>query len=144
MRLDELRNELPFGDAELRAIRAQVMNRIAQEPRRGSRWLGMFLRASLAAAALVLLVVRPTQEHAPNVPTRVVESPSPQVVESPSRRVVVKESPSPPPRRKPRPAVQRASRPEEESVPAPVRIELQTSNPDIRILWITHPSGETR
>ena len=143
MRLDEFRNELPFGDDELRAIREQVMHRIAKEPQRESRWLGMFLRASLAAAALVLVFVRPTQEKA----VRVVESPTRPVVEaltappSTTRRL---EDSTPRRRRKPRPPVQRASRPEEPSAPAPVRIELQTSNPDIRILWITNPSGETR
>jgi hypothetical protein len=146
MRLDEFRNELPFGDDELRAIREQVMNRIAQKPRRGPAWLGMFLRASLVAAALVLLVVRPMRENVPVVVPLATHTPL--VVARAPIVTPPTEHPLPRPKRvsrRPRPIEHTEPPPASaESAPAPVRIELQTSNPDIRILWIANPSGETR
>ena len=158
--LKSFRDELPFGEDVLLEIRKNVMQRIEQESPRERNWLGVFLRASFAAVALILFVVWHTGESS----RQVAESPSRQVVESPSVPVV---EPAPTPvtiASKPSetgrledpetPKVRRTARRRTRSTPpasepafaepVAVRIELHTSNPDIRILWINQPSGETR
>jgi len=154
--LKRFRDELPFGDDVLREIRRDVMTSIERESRPERRWLGMILRASFAAVALIVFVVWQTGESPSR---RVVESPS-RVVESSSRPVVESSSPliaraSNPsetrrledpetPRVRRRTRITRPAPEPAYAEPAAVRIELHTSNPDIRILWINQPSGETR
>jgi hypothetical protein len=145
MNLKDFRNELPLGDDDFRAIRRSVLQQIE---RPSSHWLGTFLRASLVAAALVLLLVRPTEETVPERPSRpVVESPTIPAPPSPSTTRRLADSPPrvathhrTPPRRRP---IRHQPSPLEWAA-TPLRIELHTSNPDIRILWITNPTGETR
>jgi hypothetical protein len=152
--LRKFRDELPFGDDVLREIRNDVLKRIECEPGPKAHWLGLFVRTSFAAIALIVFVVWQTGE-----------SPRPRVVESPSRRAVetvrptittLASNPSEPRRLEdPKtPNVRRAARRRTRitrpapipasAEPAAVRIELHTSNPDIRILWINQSSGETR
>jgi hypothetical protein len=150
--LKRFRDEVPFGDDVLREIRNDVMKSIERESRREPRWLGMILRASFAVA-LIVFVVWQTGESPSR---RVVDSPSVPVVEPVHQPVAI--ASNPPETRKledpETPNVRRAARrrtritrPAPEPAfaePAAVRIELHTSNPDIRILWINQPSGETR
>lgn len=128
MNLKDFRGDVPLGDEDFLAIRRNVMQQIAA-PR--SNWLGVFLRASFAVALMVFFV------------TRVVERPAP-LAEIPKRTpIVIAEKHKP---EKPKRAHHRKPKKEPVQIAAaPVRIELHTSNPDIRILWITNPeSGETR
>jgi hypothetical protein len=149
MKLNGYRDELPFGDDALREIRGNVMKKIEDE-RPSPRWLGLFVRATLVAAVLLLLVVRPARVVPPaNVPAAnrsvkftLHEQRHPDV--APIQPFLPLQTPLQTmhrPRRIKRIEPAPASA---ESNPAPIRIELQTSNPDIRILWITNPPGETR
>jgi hypothetical protein len=165
MSLDQYRNQLPFGDDELREIRVRVMREIEKERAR-PRWLGVFARASLAAALLVLLIV-PLTRHEPsgtqeervasgtlpvqpspggNIPaTRNAPPATRATPPAPAARQTTarhsRKGPGKDPRKltHPHPVPEPASA---ESISAPMRIELHTSNPDIRILWITQPTGE--
>jgi len=150
MKLNRYRDELPLGDDALREIRGNVMKQILDE-RPARRWLGVFVPATLAATVLVLLVLRPAHPTPVPVPETTRPVQTRPVALTPKPLIEVAE-PSVLPTHRPRRTSRRPQRIERTapapasaaSEPAPMRIELHTSNPDIRILWITHPSGETR
>lgn len=151
--LRKFRDELPFGDDVLRELRRDVMKRIERESLPKPHWLGAFLRTSFAAIALIVFVVWQAGDSSR---PRVVESPSRRFAEPVQQPSIVRSTPLETRRLEvtKTPKVQRTARrrtrttrPAPEPAfaePAAVRIELHTSNPDIRILWIQQPSGETR
>lgn len=149
------RSQLPFGEDVLAQIRKDVLTRIEREQRVGRRWLGMFLRASLAASALLFLVSLPfLREPAPRVdvtgdelPVARAGSPIPENPAQLAARHSQPEAsaPTPPhPKRARRRPVARTE-PPPSTQPEVVRIELQTSDPDVRIIWFANQnSGDTR
>ncbi|HEY0371943.1 MAG TPA: hypothetical protein VGD79_08070 [Thermoanaerobaculia bacterium] len=72
MNLDELRTPHPLRDADFAAIRARVKAEIAQREERG--WLALLLRFAFAAA-LVVAFVPLTRERVPEVPVQVQKPP---------------------------------------------------------------------
>ena len=119
-----MRGPLPLSDGEFAAVRAQVLARISR--RRVQVWRYAF------AASLVVLIVSFLVARVPAVApplTRRFAPPSPHVVvrESPSPRVSgekVAEGRMRGRRHKPKPPT------------AIARLEIQTADPNIRIIWI--------
>lgn len=139
LRFRDVRPEAPLGEHDYAEIRRAVID--ATKRREGS---AIFLRMRIAAAAIVLasafvsalLFIRPRPvPHA--IPAaapalRVQQSPPPAIAAPPAPQpAAVAEMPRPVRNTKHhKPAlVAHADR-------APVVIQLQTSNPDIQILWI--------
>ena len=138
MSLHELRSTPPLRDADFAAIRARVNAQIDEDlcgggrlARPGVGWLFTF--AATAAAAIVIAVFLPQKPTAlPHQPPRVVQKvpvPSPIVPE-------LLEPPQPP-------AIRTIASPHKrQSVPAKeLRINLQTADPNIRIIWIVNPKN---
>ncbi len=120
--------EPPFGPADFSALRAEVMTVVRQEPAPRSarrRYLVPLAMASAAVAA-ISLHHRPVRSMPSAQPANVVPEP-PQAPPVASRKVA---GPPPhPPRAKPiAPAAPEA--------PAISRIEYQTADPTIRIIWL--------
>lgn len=117
-----MRGPLPLSDGEFAAVRAQVLARIGR--RRVQVWRYAF------AASLVLLIVSFLVARVPAVApplTRRVVGRGPLVRESPSPRVSgekVAEARMRGRRHKPKPPT------------AIARLEIQTADPNIRIIWI--------
>jgi len=137
------RSQLPFGEDVLVQIRKDVMTQIERDAR---PWMGIFLRATIATSALLLFVslpvirrekpvasseLRVAREASPVRPAQLATRNSqPEPVITPTshrvrRRPIKRTEPVPP-------------------EPAEVRIELQTSDPDVRIIWFTNDTGDTR
>ncbi len=140
-----LRSERPpFSEEDRAAMRRAVWREIEARPRpEGAFWPGRFAFAggAVLAAAVVLVAVlwlRPATQPSVPVPTPVAEGPSagPAVAAS-AAKPPAEESPIVPtqlasvaPRRLPAPAQAAPA----ESVP--VKIEFQTANPNVRIIWL--------
>ena len=155
----EVRSELPLGEEDFARIRNSVMSEVTTT--RNSNWRVFSFRfAAIGATLLAILAVgvslgRRHPEPSPVVTTtRATPTPIPIVVAtSKPARGEVEEVADPPtnttPREKIRPVTARpetSSRPPSPAVelaaldrpePGPVRIELQTSDPNIRIIWIS-------
>ena len=132
--MKDLRGPLPLTDADFATIRANVMTRV--RPRRTSvfalRWAFAMLAAAFAGVFSYksLVSVEPPPAVAP-----VVAKP-PAVIE-PVR--ITQETPSPLPPPAPRVARHRAATPQPLNQPIhqpTFRLEIQTSDPDIRIIWL--------
>ena len=135
--------ELPFETEDREALRRAVLARVSS----GSRtrrplllWVGA---ASLAAASILLLALRRGPAPTVSVPTpapKISTGESPSAVPSPAHPMrTARVRPGPVPRSTPR------------VVAEPARIEIQTANPTIRIIWLaraaqaepaTHPDPE--
>jgi hypothetical protein len=138
------RSQLPFGDEALAQIRKDVLTQIEREQRVERRWLGLFLRATLAASVLVFLVSLPLLRRPDRKPTITpAVSPVPQPPQPPAQLATRNPQPDPAPT-PPRPARRRPRPIERIEPPEVVRIELHTSDPDVRIIWFTNHTGETR
>ena len=116
-------------EALRRAVLAQVHAPMA--PRRA--WWGAGL-AALAAAVLLVFLVHPRPAPVvaalPSVPPAPVQPTEPAPLPSPAVKVVrvARHRPTPPP-------LERAAG------PGASRIEIQTSNPQIRIIWLARESA---
>ena len=141
MNLRDLHSSQPLSDADFAAIRARVKSRI-REPR-GVPLLFRFAFAMLLVVAFVPYV----QHRAPQVPVTVKQvalvSGGAAGFSPPNVPAVVKPVANPPgglkpaaPRRRPAKSRRRpiASAP----APALARIEYQTADPEIRIIWIVN------
>jgi len=135
------RSQLPFSDDILAQIRKDVMTQVERETRAERTWMGLFLRATLAASALAVVLLWPSRRV--DEPTSRRVNPAPRIVHVQSAPVVVvAEKPLVPSATRPRP-VKRIVQPVS-AEPVVMRIELQTSDPDVRIIWFTNDSGDTR
>jgi hypothetical protein len=137
----------PFSPNENAELRRRVWSRIEHDRRRttfGRRGLSWNTAALAAAAALALLALllpwRPTRHPAPPAGRdriAAVSPPAAGVLPLPTR-----DAPAPAPA--PRIARRRAPRhPGRIAEPAePVRIELSTPDPDVRIVWLVGPAAD--
>lgn len=133
MNLHELRTQHPLRDSDLAAIRARVRSEIAQREKRS--WLAVMLRFAFAAMLFVVFVPL-TRERIPNVPIVLSGPPA-----SAPAAVAASRAAAPPRVRHVRRDVARAAR-ETRAVRAHdvvTRIEIQTADPTIRIIWLTQP-----
>ena len=122
----EFRSQLPFGDDVLAEVRKNVMARVTR-PR---PWLAAWsLAATAAAIAVIVMLVIPRGEDFPvTVPGGLRARPTFTLRRTGSQPVPMNVRAVP--KRKPhhrQPAI----------AEVPVRIELQTSDPDVRIIWIS-------
>jgi len=154
----DLARELSEPDADAAfyaSIRRDVLARVAAE-RPARTWVRpLAIAASVALVALALLLAaqalrdRPegaTKKLVVEGPTTAAPPPAPEPAPAPEPRIVPDE-PRPTPvadrrrRRTPRPTVERAA---VEAPPEPaemMRIEYQTSDPNVRIIWFV-PKGD--
>lgn len=150
--LAALHSEVPLRDSDYAAIRARVRAEIARREQR--RFLPLFLRFAFAATivALVAVLVIPRNREVP-VPHAVkptpipapalapVQTPPPLVVqrseEPPAQAQVEKKVATARPKRR---APKRSTR--SVQIAEPMRIEMQTADPDVRIIWIVQPESE--
>jgi hypothetical protein len=140
MNLRDLHSPQPLNDADFAAIRARVKSRI-REPRA----LPLLFRLGFAML-LVVAFVPHVQHRAPSVP--VVVKPVALATTSVASPVSVERRPLPaagfPARaRRPRAAAApqetpAAAPPDVAPLPALARIEYQTADPQIRIIWIVN------
>lgn len=128
MNLRELHSPAPLRDADYAAVRARVIGEIAARRRRW-RWALAF--AATLAIALRLQMPKP-QPH----PQTAVPQWGADVLTGASST-----SQEPAPVRTPAPHKE-AKKPAVVVPGEPVRIELHTSDPDIRIIWIVNPTKE--
>jgi hypothetical protein len=128
--LDLLRDQHtePVAAAHYTALRARVLGAL-DRPRRVRRWLWAPAALALVLAAGVGIDRRMRVAPLPHVPLRARAAPA--LTAAPAR-------PNPParPRRPARPAPKPSRRSE------PVLVRLQTSDPDVVILWITETKGD--
>lgn len=116
----------PFGAEDREALRRAVLAQVASAPSVGRRWVG-WGAAALAAASILLLTLSrkavPAPEAlAPHLATAEPLRPAPESV--PPIRVARRHAPPP------RPELVRTAG------PGASRIEIQTANPRIRIIWL--------
>jgi hypothetical protein len=147
---------MPLNDRDFAEIRANVMREIERRRTRGV-WLTAASVAFAVLAIVFVLIPRPQQNHGTTTAVRIVKKiPSP-VLTAPEKHgaaaaplIVATKTPSPVIHVSPTtlPAAVATSqkpskkhhRPELEPIAIassePMTIELQTANPDIRIIWI--------
>jgi hypothetical protein len=151
--LSALRTEVPLRDADYAAIRARVRAEIARREER--RWWPLFVRFAFAAVMIVVLamLVVPRKEETKVAPQVVKHVPAPVTTAyAPAPLPAAPDSSSEflgvPRRERSLPHKTRGTRgtprnPEEPKQiaqsPEPMRIELQTADPDVRIIWIVQP-----
>jgi hypothetical protein len=138
----------PLSEADYAGLRRAVWSRIetdAVRPARGRVGRVILASAGLTAAALAAILVLHARPELPRAAGRtgaVVAREEPAVAALPE---APREEPPPPPTPAtpvgytPRKAVRTAARGSESRV---VRIEFQTANPDVRIIWLVK-KGET-
>ena len=159
--LHQFRAEPPLSDADFAEIRRSVMARVGRGRRRvGWRPLVAFAVAGAAAVA-VLIVGVSGGRHAPATPPERIAAngqPGPPVVSGPAPEPVPTARATTVPSSAPlevaaAPRPERPRRPRRRSAPPPtsdtalaalapaaaVRIEFQTSDPNVRIIWIAQP-----
>jgi hypothetical protein len=138
MNLHELRSTPPLRDSDYAAIRARVNSRINGElcgggrlARRLAGWLVAF-----ATAAIVIAVFVPRKPAPlPHQPPRVVRT-----QQVPAARPTVSELIEPPPPSQPIRTIALHRKPR--IAPAnELHINLQTTDPNIRIIWIVNPKN---
>lgn len=121
----------PFGPKDHAALQAAVLVRLAvREPAPPLPSRRPALLAGLAAALALVAVARLLSPRAPGTPERPAGAPpaaAPSPPVQPVRAPTEARAPSPP-RARPQPA---APTPD-----APARIEFQTADPTIRIIWL--------
>lgn len=140
---------IPFGAGDRAALRAEVMARLRAHPQRASlrSWIRPAL--ALAAAALLLGIVLPALRRPPSVgaaprtaaarPDAGPAGPSTPTSPDPRPRATPAASLMAPSRaRRPRDPLPLNALPDPDAPPqdGPARIELQTSNPNVRIIWL--------
>jgi len=140
----------PFSPNENAELRRRVWGRIEQDRnrtifgRRGLSWNTAALAAAAALAVFALLLPwLPTRPSAPPaVRDRIagVPSLSPAIPPRPQALVPQPQGPTPAPRIARRRAPGRPGRIAEPA--EPVRIELSTPDPDVRIVWLVGPAAD--
>ena len=131
-----LRSERPpFDESDLAAIRRGVWRDIEARRARRPSWVRLCLAGGAAAAvAFLIAVVLAPWTSRPGEAGRPVPSPAPEEVASIATRPAEAPLATLPPAR-PRPSAARP-RPPARPEPAPVTIEFQTVNPNVRIIWL--------
>ena len=126
----ELHSPVPFRDADYAAVRARVLADIHASRR---RWRWSLALASAAMIAIALWLQMPTEPPKPKPPV------------SPWSAGALTRAAATPPRPAPvrSPASHREPKPVATKPAEPLRIELHTSDPDIRIIWIVNPKEES-
>jgi hypothetical protein len=119
---DNVRSSAPLTDADYEAIRANVLARI-KRPR-----VAPIRRFALAASIAALLIVRPT-----------TETPPPPSHPHPRPIPVEEQAPSPIQQRTTIAAHRHHHRHHRKPTPRhpPMRIEIATADPDVRIIWLS-------
>ncbi|MFN7956964.1 MAG: zf-HC2 domain-containing protein [Holophagaceae bacterium] len=122
----------PFDATDAERLRQGVMAQIPAGARPARR---LHLRPALLAAAL-LVAALVWREHAGTGTPASVQAPHPSVPSAPAASAPSTPLPEltalPPPRTRPRPR----SRPASPAPDEPARIEFQTADPTIRIIWL--------
>lgn len=126
--LSALRTAPPLGPHDYAAVRARVMAQIRTRQR--TRW--QFLVPLAAAVILAFLSIR-SEAPVPAERTQTVAVDPPAVVTAvPVIEPEIESTPAPPVRK-----IQTASRRKVHGASSePVRIHIQTADPDVRIIWI--------
>jgi anti-sigma factor RsiW len=134
----------PFSAADHADLRRAILDRLRQErpPQPAARFAPRAAFLALAAAALLLLALAPPWRHVPPAPGRPAPPPwneahapllaSPTQAESPRA--------APPRLAQARPTPRTAP----DRNPAPTRIEFQTSDPTVRIIWLAQATPPSR
>ena len=118
------KNEMPLTEQDFAEIRRNVMREIGRRSHPG-RWVAL---AAAAVIGFVLLMVPREDVQVPNAaPVRTV---APQI-EAPA---ILPATPARSPAR-PR-TTRRHTRTQQQASSTPVRMEFQTADPDVRIIWI--------
>jgi len=119
-------NDLPFGEEVFAEVRKNVMKRVTRPRRFVAAWA---LAATATVIAIVLLLIPRREELPLNAPPhRVAQAFQPT-------------PPYPPEAQVGKPAPHDEAKKHHHKQPAvteePLRIELTTNDPDVRIIWIT-------
>jgi hypothetical protein len=131
-----MRGPLPLNDADFAAIRASVRARI-ERPRRAFGWYLAFA-ASVVVAVLSAVVARqPVARPADGVRA---SRPHPATVSVAG--ITAAPHVSPHPKQQRRETRRWSGREARTPVVAVARIEFQTADPDIRIIWITNQEAQ--
>ena len=156
--LHELRTPMPLGDADFAAIRARVRSEIASREERRVLWPRFaFAFSAFAVVVIALYAAFFISIRVPAVPERpehviVKKAPVTAPVPPPPQIATARNAGVPPAgptasrRRIRRSVPARRIQPPETFAAAPVadvavsRIELHTTDPDIRIIWISGPT----
>lgn len=153
--LAALRSEVPLRDSDYAAIRARVRAEIARPEQR--RFFPLFLRFAFAAMVVALLIAVLVVPRRGEVPVPQVEkrepapAPAPVPLKNTPPPLVAQRVEEPPAPAAPAPRVT-AARPKRRApqrstapvqIAEPMRIEMQTADPDVRIIWIV-PSETAR
>lgn len=129
MNLERLHSPQPLRDADFAAIRARVHGEIASRRERRNGWMHLFRMAF--AASLFVMFVPYVRDGVPNVPVEVKPVRIAPVVAVEVARVEPKSAPPP---------ARRRHQPKRDPEAVISRIEIQTQDPDIRIIWIVQPT----
>lgn len=117
----------PFEPEEREALRRTVMAQIVSRPPATARWIG-WGAAVLAAASVLFLTLHRTKSPVPEAPApRLATMEPPKLAPAPVPPLRVARRHAHPPR--PDLTLTAAG-------PGPSRIEIQTANPRIRIIWL--------
>jgi Putative zinc-finger len=137
----------PIGESDFVSVRRGVWLRIeaggrvaGKDPRRADR---LVLAGGLIAAALlaVFLFLPPLPDAFQPLPAEIAASPPAALPVEPSR--IVESSPSPAPRHPPHSVPHEPVRPGKTAVRrSVVKIEFQTANPDVRVIWLVRKGDE--
>lgn len=119
-----VRGEVPLTDADFAEIRRNVLMKVSRRQTHAGRWMAL---AAAAAVAVVLFV--PSQDV--SVPVT-VSNPRPAVISVGQPPAVQAAEPAAPHVEAAVPRKKRSRR----APSAPVRMEFQTADPDVRIIWI--------
>jgi hypothetical protein len=136
--LKNFRGPLPLDDSDFAAIRAKVMAKIdAPLPRFVFAWRFAFA-ASVIAVLSVLIGRQPAVAPAPGKPRILVTAaPTPPLQPQPAP-VAVKVAPEPLEHLPARAHISPIKATRQPVEVAAARIEIQTSDPDVRIIWISN------
>lgn len=145
--LAALHSEVPLRDSDYAAIRARVRAEIARREQR--RFLPLFIRFAFAAmlVALIAVLVVPRKRGGAAGFSPPLRAGGLKPAASLSKVVEPKLLPEPAPVRVEKVAAARPKRrvPRRSTKPVPVaesmRIEMQTADPDVRIIWIVQPEA---
>ncbi len=165
--LAALHSEVPLRDADYAAIRTRVRADLA--PRGTRQWFPLWLRFAvtavfIVAVAALLIAPRndaptivaqpalPVTDTAPAPPPRIAEADTsppkalpPQARPSEEKRIPTAENRTSTERAATRRPARRPARHAIEIATAePMRIEMHTEDPDVRIIWIVQPLAETK
>ncbi len=136
--LAALRTPPPLREADYAAVRARVLFEIAKRAERRGFWMFFRFAAIAAAVAAVVFLSIPRQPAVvPNLPPpprevarRSTEPPNQQPTTNNQQPVVVIHHEQ----------IAKVRKPHRASPEEPMRIQIHTADPDIRIIWIVTPT----